>query len=306
MATRHSLPYYAPVESLPAPLPTMDEILDCEHFIGTSFPQYKQVRIRKHFYVKYGTNFLSLQEGENMLFIRESTSIPVPTVYALFEERGFKVLILEYIEGRDLRECWGSLPIVGKETFTRQIRRYLQEMRAIPSPGYYGGIWKQDIRDPLLMQEMDIGRVIPPGLGKSYQTEKEWCEMMLRVAEDYSPIENPYNLEWARYKFHATLQEGHPPVFSNNCLAIRHMYRIRNDGVVVITDWNYAGWYPSYWVYYYASQYVVFRDDWTEWLRDIFKGMEYVAEECVMESFYSWMQYCGLTVFDDRDRYEPK
>ena len=241
MATRHSLPYYAPAESLPALLPTLDEILDCDSFIGTPFPECKQVRIGKHFYVKYGTELLSLQEGENMLFIRETTSIPVPTVYALFEERGFKVLILEYIEGRDLRECWNSLPIVGKKTFTRQIQRYIQEMRSIPSPGYYGGIWGQDIRDPILTQEMTIGRVIPGVLGRSCQTEKEWCEMMLRVAEDYSPIENPYNLESARHRFRATLQEGHPPIFSNLSLAVRHMYRIRNDGVVVVTDWKQAG-----------------------------------------------------------------
>jgi hypothetical protein len=139
MASRPTLPYFAPTHLLPAPLPTVAEILASQRILSTL--RATVVVVGDHFVVKYGT-IVHLQEGENMLFIRKSTSIPVLTVYALFNdhETGMNFIVQKYILGKTLEGLWRSLETVEKEALVLQLRRYMDELRSIPSPGYYGGI----------------------------------------------------------------------------------------------------------------------------------------------------------------------
>ncbi|MBE3050354.1 hypothetical protein IMZ48_49235 [Candidatus Bathyarchaeota archaeon] len=85
MATRPSLPYDAPPEAYPVPFPTREEFLA----EGRTFDRHDGstgiLLFDGHYVAKYGTK-VSLLEGENMLFIKQSTSIPVPTVYSLFHD----------------------------------------------------------------------------------------------------------------------------------------------------------------------------------------------------------------------------
>lgn len=99
MAARPTLPYFASPDCLPAPLPTVADIL-ASRDIFPSFGGTKVVRVAQHFVVKYGVH-VNLQEGENMLFVRQSTKIPVPTVSALFQDEttGYKFIVQEYIPG---------------------------------------------------------------------------------------------------------------------------------------------------------------------------------------------------------------
>ena len=89
MATRPSLPYFTPAELLPAPLPTVAEILASTKCLS-SFYENPVFRVGDHYAVKFGGR-VKLQEGENMLFIQQSTSIPVPKVYALFHDEETKM-----------------------------------------------------------------------------------------------------------------------------------------------------------------------------------------------------------------------
>jgi hypothetical protein len=115
------------------------EILASQRILSTL--RATVVVVGDHFVVKYRT-IVHLQEGENMLFIRQSTSIPVPTVYALFndQETGMNFIVQKYILGKTLEGLWRSLETVEKEALVLQLRRYMDELRSIPSPGYYGGI----------------------------------------------------------------------------------------------------------------------------------------------------------------------
>lgn len=83
MATRPTLPYYAPPETLPAPLPGVTSILASTRFFKTYRKGSKAVHFNQHYVIKYGEK-VRFQEGENMLFVRQAISIRVPTVYALF------------------------------------------------------------------------------------------------------------------------------------------------------------------------------------------------------------------------------
>ena len=278
MAIQQSIKYEAPEDSLPAPLPTTSEILTSEEFYTKTKSGDFTVRVSTHYVAKYGPDPIHLQEGDNMLFIKQATTIPVPTVYKVYEEDGTNFLVMEHVPGKTLKELWPQLPLVGKETFTRQIRRYIQDLRALPSPGYYGGISKQGVQCPVLTYKWLTERPIHPRVKKPSRTEADWCDMMLEAAEARWPDERPYHTEWVRDKFRAIFSEGHEPKFTHCDIVNRCDLMLRPDGVVVPLDWAHAGWYPSYWEYCLAMQWSHHRDDWTEWITEIFKDIEYVSE----------------------------
>jgi hypothetical protein len=148
--TRPTLPYFAPADTLPAPLPTVAEILASERWLkpNVGVEGSNVVRVGEHFVVKYGKT-AHLQEGENVLFVAQLTSIPVATVYALFhdEDTDKNFIVQEYVPGKDLNKLWKDIDETGKEAITTQLRRQMDELRSLPSPGYFGGIWGQPARD---------------------------------------------------------------------------------------------------------------------------------------------------------------
>lgn len=147
MATRPTLPYVAPDEILPSPLPSVEEILASPCLFDGVFR-----RVGHHFMVKHGKSTGALlQEGQNMLFVEQSASLlRIPKNYAIstHEKTNTDFIVMEYIPGKLLdRIDWCTLTVSQKTNITSQLRRGLDELRSIPSPGYYGGLWRQPIRD---------------------------------------------------------------------------------------------------------------------------------------------------------------
>ncbi|KAK1762845.1 hypothetical protein QBC33DRAFT_563446 [Phialemonium atrogriseum] len=110
MATLPTLPYFAPPDRLPAPLPTVAEIMAVTPPPELFPRKHPVVRVGKHVMVKYGRG-VRLQEGENMLFVQQSSNVPVPTLYALFhdEETGNNSIVQEYIPGQNMFRYWDTL-----------------------------------------------------------------------------------------------------------------------------------------------------------------------------------------------------
>ena len=284
MGTQQEVKYEAPEETLPGLLPTTVEILTSKDFFLKKHSGNHTVRVGTHYVVKYGPSPIHFQEGENMLFVKQATTIPVPAVYKIYKEDGIHFLVMEHVEGTTLKKVWPKLPFIGKQTFARQIRRYIHELRAIPSPGYYGGISRQGVECPVLTFKWLSEKPIHPRVKKPSETEADWCDMMLAAGEAMAAGELPCHTEWVRDKFRAIFSEGHEPKFTHCDIVNRVDLMLRRDGVVVPLDWAHAGWYPSYWEYCLATDWSYHRDDWTEWIADIFKDMEYVAE-------LGWMIY---------------
>ena len=278
MATHVEIIYEAPENTLPGPLPTTSEILTSERLYMKKVVGDITVRVGTHYVVKYGTSSTQIREGENMLFVKQTTTIPVPTVYRIYKEGDKNFLVMEYVPGKTLKEVWPQLPLIGKQTFARQIRRYIQELRAIPSPGYYGGLSEQGVLCPILTFKMFTEKPIRLLVNKPSRTETEWCAMMLDAAEAMNPGELPVQTFWVQEKLRSILSEGHEPKFTHCDIVDRKNHILRPDGVIVPLDWEHAGWYPSYWEYCLASALPWQKDDWGESIMDIFKDMEYVVE----------------------------
>ena len=278
MATQPEIIYEAPEYTLPGPLPTTSEILTSEGFYKKKTTRNFTVRVGTHYLVKYGTRHKHIREGENMLFVKQATTIPIPTVYKIYKEGDNNFLIIEHVPGKTLKEVWPKLPLIGKQTFSRQIRRYIQELRAIPSPGYFGGLSEQGVLCPILTFKAFTEKPIRPRVKELSRTEPDWCDMMLDAAEALNPGELPVYTVWVRDKFRAVFSEGHEPKFTHCDIVDRNNHILRPDGVIVSLDWEHAGWYPSYWEYCLASGLPWNKDDWGESIMDIFRDMEYVVE----------------------------
>ncbi|KAH6634447.1 kinase-like domain-containing protein [Chaetomium sp. MPI-SDFR-AT-0129] len=271
---RSELPYYAPANKLPAPLPTVEEILAATEFTPPNTVHERKIPVLKGCYaVKYGRD-ITLQEGENMLFIERYTNVPIPAVYAIFhdEKTGFNFIIQEYIRGRLLRSVWGKLASKEKQAIVSQLRRDMDEVRNLPSPGYYGGIWRQQNRNPLFNQIVWREAVIQhpePNLVKPMATEQEWADTMascVRASVKNLPDNwNERRLAILRQHYRRVFS-GHPPVFSHGDFSPSNII-LREDGKgAVIIDWQYAGWYPSCWEFGISMVLHGYGDDWLEWL----------------------------------------
>lgn len=291
-------PYRAPAGTLPTELPpSMDEILTSDEFYNRRLDDNWTVRVGKHYVVKYGKSSAHIQEGQNMLFVKQATNIPVPTVYEMYKDKdtGYYVLVMEHIEGKTLKDCWRELVAGGKTQeqaeFAGQIRGYIHELRSIPSPGYYGGIWKQGVRDPILTSHGDNRKQpVHPSVKKPSKTEADWCEMMVKAGEASNPGQPFLHSEWVRHKFRTMFSKGHEPKFTH-CDIVNRSDIVVRDGKLVPVDWAHAGWYPSYWEYCHAVEFSWYTDDWNAWIAEIFEGMEYVAE-------LGWMMFFRRRIGD--------
>lgn len=116
------------------------------------------VRVGEHFAVKYGW-LVRPSEGQNALYVREKSSVPVPRIYAIYQQEDTKgrnctYIVMGYIDGRALNECWGTLGTEAKEAIALQLRSYLDQLRGPPSLGtFFGSLDNGPLRDGLFITE---------------------------------------------------------------------------------------------------------------------------------------------------------
>ncbi|KAK5635626.1 hypothetical protein RRF57_011338 [Xylaria bambusicola] len=91
-----------PAEELPEHLPTVDEIESSPKLDNR--PTRSIVRIKKHFFVKYGCD-VHPTEAQNMKLARQHLGNLVPRVFAVYQrprpnEPTISYIIMEYVHGR--------------------------------------------------------------------------------------------------------------------------------------------------------------------------------------------------------------
>jgi aminoglycoside phosphotransferase (APT) family kinase protein len=286
------LPYYAPAETLPAPLPRVAGILASKKVLskyGRGVILYNQ-----HYAVKFGKG-VSLQEGLNMLFVQRTTDIPVPKVYALFHDKATNnnFIVQEYIPGKNLGDIWDDLDDDEKTDITSQLRRHLDQLRSLrqTGPPYFGGVWRRPSLDWYLNGGAERGgEATRPG---PFENEEDWVEAMVNVgigANRSLPNRSDDDDKWMKYVFHAFFQ-GHKPIFTHGDLTGGNI-RLREDGTVALLDWQYSGWHPDFWEYCTLVS-ISFREG-DRVLRISEYLDEYLAELGWMMHFRAWVMYNGV------------
>ena len=287
--TAVSLPYYADPCTLPATLPTIEDIEISEDVIHERFGA-QIVGVGKCFVVKYGYG-VNLMEGVNMTFVREATSVPVPRCYALFTDSttGKSYHIMERIQGERLDLKWDSLSDTDKDLITQKLRGNLEELRSLPSPGGYCSLGHRGLLDGMFCAEQGLESIQVP-----FDTESQLNEAMIKryILSDLPPRK----ADFYRLIF-ASVFKDHPPVFTHADLQGKNILlrkrkstesfedNSKHDLELVIIDWEAAGWYPTYWEWARAIFACgLWKDDWCIWLRKVLDP--YVTEWAIMHMLF--------------------
>ncbi|CZR69578.1 uncharacterized protein PAC_19478 [Phialocephala subalpina] len=257
------LPYFAASEILPSALPTTEAIENSQDMLSESSGR-KIVRVGCHFVVKYGS-CVTLIECENMLFVSQSTKIRVPRVYAIYSssQTGANYIVMENIVADTLDSRWRSLSTAQKEKICTQLRHICDQLRSIPSSGYFGSLGKRGLEDPVFW----TGNEIRSGLiGGPFETEDELNDAMIqKYLYNNLPAQKA---EFYRSAFPIVLKD-HQPVFTH-CDFQRKNILVRDVGdgySLIIIDWEASGWYPSYWEFANAMFACGrWEDDWSFWV----------------------------------------
>ncbi|PVI02255.1 hypothetical protein DM02DRAFT_613084 [Periconia macrospinosa] len=274
-----TLPYFADQASLPTTLPTAEEIESAKEILNERMSEAsgKVVGVGDHFIVKYGA-FVNLQEGQTMLFLQYSSTVPVPRIYALYQKPGpdndtYSYIVMERIRGPTLASVWSKIGQTEKEAVTSKLRDIFEAMRKLESPGGYCSVGRRGLTDSLFDSGDDSTSFNGP-----FNTESALNEAM--IARYANEGRSRYKTQHFLRAFHDVFQ-NHAPVFTHADFQRKNvMFRkpptTENEDLVqwssadlelVIIDWEFAGWYPSYWEYSRALFGCgAWTDDWSEWI----------------------------------------
>lgn len=162
-----------------------------------------------------------------MRFVADNTTFPVLHVYDV----GDRYFTMDFIQGEMLSKAWdATLSEDDRALVRRQLRDYINELRAIKSPDgvicTFGG--RPAIDSRLFLHE-----------GGPFASESDYNDFLVSDLHDFGPIR-----DILRRQLRET--EGHEIVFSHGDLHAINILVRPGEGVVAIVDWELAGYYPEY------------------------------------------------------------
>ncbi|KAL4791636.1 kinase-like domain-containing protein [Aspergillus venezuelensis] len=266
MASLVRLPYYA--SDLPSPLPTDTEIDEAQD-IALRYGGRRIVQVGHSFVVKFGKG-VNLLEGENLIFVRENTNIPVPRVYALYtkSESGKNYIVMEQIHGETLQSLWPRLTLPEKDSITATMKVYFDELRSLPAPDYYGSLGGRRLLDEIFWtHEAD------PAINGPFTSEDALNEAFaLKYVYDGRPC---FRAGFYRQCLPLVFRD-HQPTFTHGDFQRKNIIIQRAEDMagieapkgmrVVLLDWEKSGWYPSYWEFCLAVCALQWDNDWCLWV----------------------------------------
>lgn len=276
MGGHFTLPFFAPPNLLPDSLPTPEAISSSQHVLQ-EYHGRRVVRVGPHFVVKYGAG-VSLIEGENMLFVKQVSKIPVPDVYALYssQEDGKKpptnYIVMENVAGESLASCWTSLDATAKSAISEQLRTHFTQMRGISPPGYFGLLGKRPFEDSVFWTSDGTDAHI----SGPFDSEQQMLDALVQKHQHTNPL-------YRKHEFYSRLLplviRNHGPVFTHGDFQRKNVL-VKSDGTIALVDWEAAGWYPPFWEYAMTLFSCRWDDGWHSWVVKILD--EYPNE-------YTWM-----------------
>ncbi|KAF4460116.1 kinase-like domain [Fusarium albosuccineum] len=212
-----------------------------------------------------------MAEVEMMKFVRDNTSIPVPEVQnAYTDEKSSKVVIvMDYVEGKTLKDAWIDLTEAERESVISQLRDYMTELHAFKGD-FIGCINGTACNDQYFDDD-------PEGYGP-YKTEEEFNQGIVKAMKKDN--ENGF-AEW-RCTVWLSVMKDHEIVLTHGDFDPRNII-VQGDKVAAILDWELSGYYPSYWEYGKA----MLRPEWEgPWSRS--KAIDKVLEPFHKELAVMW------------------
>lgn len=174
-----------------------------------------------------------LSEPYAMQLVDRHTNVPVPKVYiAWTDKKGKTHLVMERIKGKELGPLWNRYSPEEKLEFSKQLKDYVTQYRAIKPSCIAVGSADYSPFDNELFDLTGKGPF--ENVAKFHNSECKGYGMNL--PNTMAKLKN----------FHSS--RAFDPVFTHGDLAPRNIL-IRNGKIVGIVDWGSSGWYPDYWEY---------------------------------------------------------
>lgn len=230
------------MSGVPSKLPSLDDIhssTDILFDLGTT-----RVIAVDDIVVKYGEG-VALAEAETMTFVADRTTIPIPKVLGTLEQDEKTYIYMERSEGRTLEECLAELTDDQLVSLAAQLSDIVTQLRAIE--GSHIG----SINGPCTDYLWKYNESLEKG---PFEKEYQFNDAIIAYYHERYPSKFSVFL---RSLYHDT----HRILFAHGDLTPKNIM-IRDDKIVAILDWEFAGWYPEYWEYVKA----LYGDEWqTEW-----------------------------------------
>jgi hypothetical protein len=264
------LPFLRDSISLPSPLPTKSDIENSTVILRHDPNYHKVVVVGQYFLVKYGRG-VEQREGDTLYFIEHNLRVSAPRLYAMYREEsnGWLYIIMELLPGQPLDKIWPALLPHEKTLIINKLRHIFDQMRLLPSPGFYGDVSRRSIPHHLFWTRKNIPSISGPFVNE-HEFNMSFVGKLRMIAQDNGAPS--YKADFYEKTLSLALRNN-PPTFSHSDVQRKNIL-VREiapafpdqekDYEVAIIDWEDAGWYPSYWEY--ASVAIAFQwdDDWPE------------------------------------------
>ncbi|KAF7296967.1 Kinase-like protein [Mycena indigotica] len=187
-------------------------------------------------------------EALTMQYIAAKTTIPVPRVHSVFQNRDGRLRILmDYVAGDELEKVWDQMTPDQQHDVVRQLRGFLAQLRALPPP-HPGAV---EAVDGTACKDFHI-RPNSTGFGP-FPSVTEYQEFL-----GYRSLMTTHRGQFPQHEASLRLCEqraaagAYRTVFTHCDLAPRNII-VRGSTIVAVLDWEMAAWMPEYWEYTTAA-----------------------------------------------------
>ncbi|KAK2742899.1 hypothetical protein FQN57_005029 [Myotisia sp. PD_48] len=196
----------------------------CPDKIGPSIYRISESRV-----LKFG-RAVHLDEAEALCLLhRRAPSVPVPRVYNAYQLGDVSYIVMDYIHGQSLGDCWNGLSEGEKRSVIAQLRKHIKTWRAIKGE-YYGSVGRGPCRDALFLHGYTH-----IGLYGPFKSRPEFNEGVVQALRDSRPNPSQYNLPLER---EIRKTQGDEIIFTHGDLGPRNI--MLKDGNITILDWGGA------------------------------------------------------------------
>ncbi|KAI6885883.1 hypothetical protein KC363_g2073 [Hortaea werneckii] len=225
-----------------------------------------------------------------MIFVRDSTNIRIPRVYAMYTNAttSNNYIVTERIRGKTLQSQWSFLEETDKQSIIKDLQSNFMDLRKLtpPNPSCYGSLDRWPLQD-MVFFPAEPG----PKLNGPFDSHEDFIEAMIeKYIRDGGPV---FRAEYYRQCLPKILCRC-DSLFTHGDLQRKNVMVEKDQGgsgwKVTILDWEFSGWYPSYWEYSMAFCALgKWDDDWCLHLRRILEPADSEA---------AWVKPIRLEMFE--------
>lgn len=231
-----------------------------------------------------------------MQYVVENSDVPLPKVHGVVTNpvTQQKYIIMDFVQGQTLEDLLPSLTQTEKDDIAQLIKTAVENLRAIPEPGYLGSVGRKACSHGMFWDSSDLNPRFTPLMSGPFENEAALNEGLLLKLSTVQDMLPPF-MRLLRGLFSEAFV-GHKTVMTYGDLQCKNIMVQRigsnEDGsgsfTISLIDWETSGWYPEYWEYCMSLMVARFRPDWTGMVDQILPlpGYEHTLMQMVFHILY--------------------